>query len=179
MMMKGINNHNGFTLIEVIVTLILVGILAVIGSMGLVNMLQGYVTSKENTAAVQKGQIAFLQMSKLLTYASSINSGSSSSINFNTYISGSPTTSTSCMFTFNNATGVITFINNQGAGDTLVAGVKQFKLGYYNSYNSTEQSAWTSGSSKVIELTMTLNLGQGQVSPEFKTRIIPRNVIYQ
>ena len=79
------NTEKGFTLIEVIVTLILIGILGVIGSIGLVNMVQGYVTSKNNAAAVQKGQVAMLQMTKLLTYASTISSGSASATRFCTF----------------------------------------------------------------------------------------------
>jgi len=165
------NNEKGFTLIEIIVTLILVGILAVIGSIGLVNMVQGYVTTKTNAAATQKGQIALLQMTKLMTYARTINNGATpGSMTFITYDTGSPTVTTTHTLSFSN--GAVTLDN-----DTLIDHVQSFKFGYFDSYNAAEQATW-SASSKIIEVTMRLNLGPGEISPEFKTRIIPRNVIY-
>lgn len=171
------NNEKGFTLIEIVVTLILVGILGVIGSIGLVNMVKGYVAAKANATAVQKGQVALLQIGRLLTYSSAISPGATnSSITFDSYVSGSPTVTTNTL-SFNN--GVVSLQPGAGvASDPLIDQVQQFKMGFYDNYNATEQATWTSGSSKIIEITIRLNLGQGEVSPEFKTRIIPRNVIY-
>src|SRR5512145_2190653 len=159
-------NEKGFTLIEVAVTLILVGILAVIGSIGLVNMVQGYVTAKANTAAVQKGQIAMLQITKLLNLANrkSITGATGTTVTF--VLPSSPATHT---LLFDSSSGIVTL-----DGDTVIDRVNQFKLGYYDSYNASEQTTWSS-SSKIIEVTMRLDLGQGELSPEFKTRIVPRN----
>jgi len=170
-------NEKGFTLIEMIVTLIMVGILAVIGSIGLINMVKGYMASKANASSVQKGQVILLQITKLLTYASTISSGSASAITFSTTAFGNPTPANYTL-SFNDAGDVVTLSAAAGQGDVLIDQVQQFKFGYYNSHNSTEQVTWTTGSSKIIEITMRLNLGQGELSPEFKTRILPRNVIY-
>ncbi|MEE9912527.1 MAG: type II secretion system GspH family protein [Deltaproteobacteria bacterium] len=159
-------NEKGFTLIEVVVTLILVGILAVIGSIGLVNMVQGYVTAKANAAAVQKGQIGMLQITKILNLANrkSITGATPAAITFVL-----PSSAATHTLLFDSNSGIVTL-----DGDTVIDRVNQFKLGYYDSHNASEQSTWSS-SSKMIEVTMLLDLGQGELSPEFKTRIVPRN----
>jgi len=66
------SNEKAFTLIEVIVALVLVGIIAAVAGMGLVQITQGYVFTKKNAETVQKAQIAIARISKELGAATSI-----------------------------------------------------------------------------------------------------------
>jgi prepilin-type N-terminal cleavage/methylation domain-containing protein len=63
---KNLSNEKAFTLIEVIVSLILVGILAAIAGMGLVQITHGYFFAKQNSETVQKAQVAMIRIAKEL-----------------------------------------------------------------------------------------------------------------
>ena len=58
------HNENGFTLIEVVVSLLLVGIMAVLAGMFLVTITQGYVFSQQNNETSLKAQVALAKMVK-------------------------------------------------------------------------------------------------------------------
>ena len=57
----------GFTLIEVIASLVLIGIMAVTVATALVHGMQGFVFTKENTAVAQKAQLAMHRLQRELT----------------------------------------------------------------------------------------------------------------
>lgn len=57
-------NDNGFTLIEVIVSLILIGIMGVVVAMGLVAITKGYVFSRQSNETALKAQVAMAKMVK-------------------------------------------------------------------------------------------------------------------
>lgn len=65
-------NEKAFTLIEVIVCLVLIGIMAAIAGMGLVKIAEGYVFAKQNAETVQKAQIAIARVVKELGAATAI-----------------------------------------------------------------------------------------------------------
>jgi prepilin-type N-terminal cleavage/methylation domain-containing protein len=57
-------SEKGFTLIEIIVTLTLVGVMAVVGGMGIITGMKGYVYSMENVAIAQNARLAMARISK-------------------------------------------------------------------------------------------------------------------
>ena len=61
-----LSNEKAFTLIEVIVSLVLAGILAAVVGLGLVRITQGYVFAKQNSETLQKAQIAMTRIVKEL-----------------------------------------------------------------------------------------------------------------
>jgi prepilin-type N-terminal cleavage/methylation domain-containing protein len=78
-------SKNGFTLIEVIVFLVLVGIMAVMVGMGFVRITQGFLFSKMNAATLQKGQMAMTRISQEINNIVSISSLSATTITFISY----------------------------------------------------------------------------------------------
>ena len=60
------NRQKGFTLIEMIVVLVLVGILSAIAGMGIVTLMQGYLFSKDNAAVSAKANIALARINREL-----------------------------------------------------------------------------------------------------------------
>ena len=57
----------GFTLLEIVVSLVLVGILAAIAGMGLVSGIKGYFFTRENAQLTQKAHLAMSRLSRELT----------------------------------------------------------------------------------------------------------------
>jgi prepilin-type N-terminal cleavage/methylation domain-containing protein len=65
-MHRPISNEKAFTLIEVIVCLVLIGIVAAIAGMGLIKIAEGYVFAKLNAETSQKAQVAMARIVKEL-----------------------------------------------------------------------------------------------------------------
>ena len=63
-MQKRKSDEKGFTLIEMIVTLVLVGITAALAGMWIVSVANGYVFAKMNASTVQKAQLAMTRLEK-------------------------------------------------------------------------------------------------------------------
>jgi len=58
------NPQHGFTLMEIVATLVLVGIMATVVGLGLVTGMQGYLLSRENAEITQKAQMALTRLGK-------------------------------------------------------------------------------------------------------------------
>ncbi len=67
-----LSDLRAFTLIEVIVSLLLVGVIAAVVGIGVVQIAQGYLFAKQNSETVQKVQIAMTRVVKELSAATSI-----------------------------------------------------------------------------------------------------------
>ena len=162
-----LSDSNGFTLIEVIVSLVLAGIIGAVAVMGTVSFVKGYVFTKMNAATAQKGQIALIRIVKELNVAGAVSSGTAASITFQSYKYGVAGTHTiSWAGTVNDPLLL--------DGDILVDQVSNFVLAYHDTYNSASQSSWSS-SGKIIEFTLSIQ-GADNVSSPFTGRIVPRNL---
>ena len=75
-----LKNSHGFTLIEIIVTLMLVGVLAAAAGFGMEFIAKGYVAARENARMAQTAQIALLRMSRELMALESINTAARTEI---------------------------------------------------------------------------------------------------
>lgn len=72
----------GFTLIEVIVTMLIAGILATIAGLGIVQGVKGYVFASENAAITQKVELAMSRMSLELRDISEVTVASETKIEY-------------------------------------------------------------------------------------------------
>lgn len=118
-------NDSGFTLIEVIVSLILIGVMMAIAGMGLVIVTRGYVFSKQNTETLLKSQVALSRISKELGSISPDATGVITSA-----------TNVSMVYT-NGVAGVSRTISRTGNllqidGATLLDNVTAFTLTYFD-----------------------------------------------
>ncbi len=77
---NGANCQRGFTLIEIVVTLLLVGIIAAMGGMGIVQAVRGYVSVKQNTEITQQVQTAMTRINREITEMISIPSAASNTL---------------------------------------------------------------------------------------------------
>ena len=76
------NHISGFTLIEVIATLILVGIVGVFASFGVVNLTNGYIQSVSNNASSSKAAVALNRIYRELSTLDAISTAQQDSILF-------------------------------------------------------------------------------------------------
>ena len=53
---------SGFTLLEIVVSLVLLGIIGALAGMGFASISQGFISAKRNAETVQKGQMAITRL---------------------------------------------------------------------------------------------------------------------
>jgi len=100
---RRLSDDKAFTLIEVIVSLVLAGIIAAVAGLGLVQVSQGYIFAKQNAETMQKIQVAMNRIVKELAAAQPQTSTS-------TAITAAGTTSVS--YTRPASIGSSTFVTN-------------------------------------------------------------------
>ena len=163
--------EHGFTLVEVIVVLVLMGILAVGLSMGLIQGVQNYIFASAASQLSQKAQLALARINKELIDATAITTASGNQVDYE--LTSSDGTKTQCSIV--NVNGQIllisggtrpVLIDNVNTGSTLFT--------YFQSDNTT---AWTTANTfsqlAQIRVNIVLNYSPGQTLV-FQTTINPR-----
>lgn len=77
--------RGGFTLIEMIASLAIVGILAAIAGIGLVQITEGFLLSRAGAESAQKAQLVMARMVKEFNYITDVAGGGSHSITFDSF----------------------------------------------------------------------------------------------
>jgi len=157
----------GFTLIEIVVTLVLVGLLSVFAGLFMTTFLNGYFTIKNNSDAAMKAQMALDRMSLELKDISPVSASVPSPVSVLT-----PNT----LITYTNQAGAVRTIGFAGSSiylatptnNVLIDHVDNFQLDavYGNVYNVAANDV------AYIDIGFTIS---GYSS--FSTRIFPRNRI--
>ena len=165
-------NEKGFTLIEVVVTLVIVGITASLAGMWLVNLANGYIFTVQNANTVQKGQLAITRIAKEFNALQSVTSSSATSITFNRTDVVNPS---GIPITLSKSGGSL-----QLNGHTLTDRVSAFNLEYYNDdpTSTAYLSSWSttpSNPTRIIKVTLTLT-GASNTPSTFTIRAVPRNI---
>lgn len=143
------NSEKGFTLIEVIVALILLGIVSAIAGMGFVVVAKGYVFAKLNSEMVEKGQTAITRMVKELgdCTITAGNPTNPTSITFDRRSDGTTHT-----FSWAGTPGNPLVLDLSNNNDTLIDNVNGFALAYYDNAGNIVAAAAASQ----VEITMQL-----------------------
>jgi prepilin-type N-terminal cleavage/methylation domain-containing protein len=152
--MRIINKQDGFTLIEVIAVLIIVGILAAFAGLGIVAAVQGYTFSKDTAAISEKAQLAISRINRELLECYNCKGASGTAVG--TFIN-SLSANRSIQLS-----GTNIVISDGTDTDTLLDNVASFSMSY-NADNS---------------ITVTIQpstLPGGITVPNFVTTVYPRN----
>lgn len=166
MMKPRYSKNSGFTLVELIASLILVGLLGAVAGMGIVQMTDGFMFSKKNAETVQKARLVMARLVKELSAVSR------SDI--------SAATSTSIIFTRDAVPYNVNWGGNANDpllidGDTLADKVKTFSLAYYTAYDSSA-TIYSSVPpvTPIVEITLELE-GADDISVTFMDRVFLRD----
>ena len=172
-----IGSQAGFTLIEVIVSLILLGILVSMGGMAIVQVVQGYSTTRENATMTQQSQLAMSRITREIIEMINI-----------------PSDATATALPIKNSDGNRIIGLDNGAvkmafepdtlanGDILIDNVSAFTLTYYSRDPSSgtvlTASTWPSTNDittlTAIDINLQINREGGGVLT-FINRVAPRN----
>lgn len=175
-MMRKINKQNGFTLIEMIVVLILVGIMATFAGLAIVMGVQGFMFSKNNAAISEKAQLALARINRELLECYNC------SVTINPNLGTTP-------FSFTNTLGqryfrlnttdinnkYVEISNNIGFLKTgATSGINNYSDILINNVNSFTMDYSATGD-KSIRVTMSLNHPDSSTALDFSTNVFPRN----
>jgi len=163
----------GFTLIEVIITLVIVGIVAVTVGMSSVQIVKSFMFSAENADTLLKGQVAVARIAKELNNIATvyIPSTNGTQIKFKSYIDGKDrticrgdgTTST-C-----GASGTSLLLFDDTAKNVLTDQVSNFLLTYYDKYNETRN---ISANTRIFDVSLEIK-GYENTAAKFNVRVTP------
>jgi len=159
--------QKGFTLVEVIVSIVILGILGVFMSMGIARIIEGYMFTRDNADTALKGQIAFARMSKELRSIEQVNMGDITSLTYSYNRDGNSIANRTIAWAGSSSPLLL-------GGNILTDEVKDFKITYYNSFDSAGDNNWMT-TSKLIHIALTLQGASDEIS-SFSTWILPRNL---
>ena len=162
--------ESGFTLIEVIVSLIIVGIMTAVAGMAIVTGIKGYVFARDNAVISEKARMAVARMSRELMELTDVITAEVSRITYKRPDGGSAITQTIYLDPDDNV------IKISAGGDDLVDRVSSFTLTYYNK----EMGNWVAGTDDIrlldtVKIDLNLTRSDGSADVAFSTTVIPRN----
>lgn len=178
--MKIYSTNNGFTLLEMLVSLTLMGIIGSIWGIGLIQIADSFILSKQNTETAQKGQMAITRLIKefqsieYIYTSSDVPSAPPSSI----YIKYSRDTEKTDVHWISFSSDELK-INDDTNEDILINLVNNFSMIYYDKYNIISADP---ADAKMIEIKLELNTGikdnaGNNISQEFSTFVFLRGLV--
>ncbi len=163
----------GFSLIEMIVSLVIMAIMASAAGLGIVEIAGKYVFAQKAGETAQVAQVAMARMIKELTLIRSCASSSATAINFDT---PSATGRTIGWTGSNSGAFVRPILVN---GQTLIENIQNLTLRYYSRYDGTianggESASYNQISTVMIGIAFTITGADGTLSA-FSGRAFVRN----
>lgn len=158
---------DGFTLVEIIASLVIIGILALMTGVGISNIYKGYLYTKDNASTSLRAQVALTRLMKELGSVESITNGSKTSLTY-AYIKNGTLVSNRTVSWAGSASDPLML-----GGNILARDINDFELTYYASYSDAGDNVWN-GTEKMIGVTLKLSGAMGEIQ-SFGENIVPRN----
>jgi prepilin-type N-terminal cleavage/methylation domain-containing protein len=163
--MRGTRSRaSGFTLIEVVVTLVLAGALLVLTGLVLAPMVEVSLQARESADILYSSQLAMARLAREFTATSNVVSGASSSITYDTLDSTGASHRRTISWSGSGAPLLL-------EGSVLLDGVTTFQLSYLDDVASTPVASWGADST-IIQVVLDMGVG-GSV---YTNRFFPRNI---
>jgi prepilin-type N-terminal cleavage/methylation domain-containing protein len=175
----GVPRESGFTLFEIIISLVILGIMAAVAGMGIVTGVKGYVFTRENAHLSQKSTLAMSRINRELLEIIDVDAANVNADSLVYRNSRGWTAMGKVNQTLKLRNGMS--LPDPTNGDVLIDNVATFTLSYIKDDGSGNEVAWLAGTDDVtllagIEIDLTLN----RTDPEggtisFHTAVNPRN----
>lgn len=149
--------QHGFTLIEIIVSLILVAIIATFAGMGLVQTVESYIFSRDTVTLTEKAQLALTRIALELEFLESISEAENDILQ---YVSSRGDVSQEYQLTRKETTIVL---KEEGSTDRLlIDGLGNYSGKTFLTYQKEDESGWvaTDDISELAFIEMTLILAR-------------------
>ncbi len=171
-------NESGFTLIEIVVSLVLVGMMAAIAGMGIVTGTKGYLLAKENSHMAQKAQLAMARIQRELMELTGIaaRQADPAFIIYNNTSGRHAIARDDTTIKMFDLIPTATILPSMDQGDILVDNVNNFSLNYYRGLSN-----WNFGTDDInllsaIKADLALDRSDGAGNTvTFTTTVNPRN----
>ncbi len=167
-----LQNKCGFSLIELIAVLALMGIVGLMAGLGISQLVDGFIYTRDVADNTGKGQLTMLRLSDEMRKIKEVNSGTATSLNF-VAVHGVGVNQ-SYTVSWDGISGHDMMMSDGTNNDILIDEVKNLKFQYYPSFDGVGVTTWTT-TSKIIEISITLTNSAG-IDSTFITRIVPRNI---
>lgn len=156
-----------------IASLMLMGIIGAIAGLGMVQILDGFLFSKDSAETVQKAQIVMARLVKEFQDIASISAVPSPSGTSLTFSRNRLDPSETRILAYDSAADALRL-----DGDVLTSGVDRFQLRYYPHYyhNSANHSGEFSPECRIIEIQLDMS-GPGGTVIRFENRVFLRALI--
>ena len=168
-------NKSGFTLIEIMVSLVLVGLIASIAGTSVIMGAQAYLFARENNAITQKAQLAMNRINREFIELSDVKDANSTCTVYDSpYGRRAIAKVGGAVYLFSNLAPTTTTCPSSG-GDILVDGVQTLSIMYNPSYGV---SLWSIGQDirNLYALSAQLVLARADAQAvSFYTTVSPRN----
>ena len=172
-----LNRESGFTLLEIVVSMIILGIMVIIAGLGIVTGTKGYLFTRENAHMAQKAQLAMARMNRELTELMHVTSTTPSSIVYERPGGQYSIAKVGDVIKIREGSASLPDEDN---GDILIDNVDSFSLICYKIMSGTTPVAWTPADDiellYAIEVSMTLGRSESGIGDVgFSTTVNPRN----
>jgi len=179
-------NRNGFTLVEMIAVLLILGIVGAAGTLGFADAIRGFVFAEDTGAMAQKAMATMNRISTEITHLE-YNPPPSHALHDDTLAVGYEVTNSSdTSMTFNANYGqsrgtasavTIAWANDQITinGNVLCDDVTRFDFDYLTSQSETGEgaSSFAPLTTKIVDVSFDIT-GASGVTKTFSTRIVPK-----
>lgn len=167
------NNNKGFTLIEVIVSLVIMSIVAIVASMGLIQGVQVYVTTRLNSETLQRAEYALNRMKLELMNMDSVTAANNNSF---TFTSNKSNRGSGTVYVISH-TGTQINLSVGGTANPLLTGLSASNP--FFAYQNNAGGSWivSQGFEKLHTITIQLVIPRpdGRENFTFTTSVNPRN----
>jgi len=161
--MNQLTKERGFTLLEIIVSILLVGVVAAIMGVSGAYLAKSFIAERTNADTLLKGQIAMSRIQKELNNVKKVSASSTSSITFSSYRDTGTANNTVTL----GLNGANLLLNNFILADK----VNNFSLAYYNSFNSAANTVF-SANTRLIDVNLVIT-GWENLPFAFNIRVAP------